>query len=168
MQKTANWCNIGRATIDILPEDVLLVIFDYYLAEAGMIEGWQKLVRVCQKWRYAVFRSPLRLNLQILCSDEKRVRKNLAIWPPLPIIIRQCYTSTTYSISEWGKDNILAALENNDRVREIYFTAPSLLLENAFEAMQKTFVALKTLELHAMDSTAPSHQRDEHPAGTTP
>jgi hypothetical protein len=31
---TANWCDIGRVTIDILPDDVLLEILDHYLAKA--------------------------------------------------------------------------------------------------------------------------------------
>jgi hypothetical protein len=63
---TANWCDIGRVTVDILPEDVLLEIFDCHMAEAneaGENEEWEILVHVCQKWRYVVFRSPLRLNL---------------------------------------------------------------------------------------------------------
>jgi F-box-like len=59
-------------TIDIvLPDDVLLEIFDYYVAEAGKYEKWQVLVHVCQKWRYVVFRSPLRLNLRIRPLDLK-------------------------------------------------------------------------------------------------
>jgi hypothetical protein len=69
-------------TIDILPGDVLLIIFDYYVAEADEdqeYEEWQKLVHVCQKWRYVVFGSPLRLNLRILCSTGTPVREKLAV-----------------------------------------------------------------------------------------
>jgi hypothetical protein len=148
---TPNWCNIGRATIDILPEDVLLVIFDYYLAEAGMIEEWQKLVHVCQKWRYAVFRSPLRLNLQILCLEGTPVGKKLAVWPPLPIIIRQ------FGFLNQGEDNILAALGHNDRVCTIDLSMPSSQMERVFAAMQKTFVALKFLRVGSfVDGMAPA------------
>ena len=77
--KNANRCDIGRMTINILPEDVLLVIFDCYVAEADEdenFEGWQALVHVCQKWRNVVFQSPLRLHLRILCSTETPVREN--------------------------------------------------------------------------------------------
>jgi hypothetical protein len=80
---------IGQVTIDILPDDVLLVIFDYYMAKAdedGKFEEWQKLVHVCQNWRYVVFGSPLRLNLRILCSAGTPEREKLAVWPPLLIV----------------------------------------------------------------------------------
>ena len=78
-------------TIDILPEDVLLEIFDHYVAETnegGEYQEWEILVHVCQKWRYVVFQSPLRLNLRILCSAGTPVREKLALWPPLPINYR--------------------------------------------------------------------------------
>ena len=151
---TANWCDIGLVTIDILPDDVLLVIFDYYVAEADKdrnFEEWQILVHVCQKWRYVVFQSPLRLNLQILCSVETPVREKLALWPPLPIIIAQ----SSFSTSKRREDNIIAALGHNDRVCEIKLGIPSSLLENVLAAMQKTFVELKDLWLYAIDERAP-------------
>jgi hypothetical protein len=75
-------------TIDILPDDVLLVVFDHTLADTKRdAEGWQVLVHVCQKWRYVVFQSPLRLNLRILCTAGVPVREKLALWPPLRIVI---------------------------------------------------------------------------------
>jgi hypothetical protein len=151
---TANWCDIGRVTIDILPDDVLLEIFDHYVAEAdqhGNYEGWQTLVHVCQKWRYVVFQSPLRLNLRILCSAKTPVREKLAVWPPLPIII----VHLRY-LSKCGRDNIIAALGHNDRVCEIALAIQSSVLERILAAMQKTFVALKDLSLVAMDGMAPA------------
>jgi hypothetical protein len=112
---TANSCDIGRVTIEILPEDVLLEIFDHYVAEANedrKYEEWHILVHVCQKWRYVVFQSPLRLNLRILCSAGTPVKEKLAIWPPLPITIEH----VSPSISKCGEDNIIAALGHNDRI----------------------------------------------------
>jgi F-box-like len=50
---TADWCDIGRVTIDILPDDVLLDIFDWYLEEnpgIDELEEWHTLVHVCRKW----------------------------------------------------------------------------------------------------------------------
>jgi hypothetical protein len=151
---TANCCDIGRVTIDILPDDVLLEIFDYYVAEAdedGKFEEWHMLVHVCQKWRYVILQSPLGLNLRILCSAETPVREKLAVWPPLRIIIAQ-YVPLT---SKGGEDNIIAALGHNDRVCAINLALPSSLFERVFAAMQKPFVALKDLKLNAIDDTAP-------------
>jgi hypothetical protein len=122
---TANWCDI--VTIDILPDDVLLVIFDHYVAEADeyrRYEEWQMLVHVRQKWRYVVFQSPLRLNLRILCSAETPVREKLAVWPPaLPIIIAQPSFSTI-STPKCGENNIMAALGHNDRICKIALAIP--------------------------------------------
>ena len=144
---TANWYDIGQVTIDILPDDVLLVIFDYYLAEQ-YFKGWEMLVHVCQNWRSVVFHSPLRLNLRILCTGKTPVREKLAIWPPLPIIIKE----VAYSTTKCGEDNIIATLGRyKDRICEIDLDIPSSLLERVFTAMQKTFMALKCLKLLALD-----------------
>ena len=103
------------------------------------------LVHVCQKWRYVVFQSPLRLNLRILCPAGKPVRAKLAVWPPLPIIIQ----------SSTNEDNIIAALGHNDRVCKIDLISTSSLVESVFASMQKTFVALKDLRLYTIRDTAP-------------
>jgi hypothetical protein len=157
---TADWCDIGRVTIDILPDDVLLDIFDHYLAEAAEYLcdawAWQVLVHVCQKWRFVVFRSPLRLNLRIPCSARTPVREKLAVWPSLPylpIIVAEYRFSTSSTTAKW--DNIIAALEYNDRVCEIDLRISSSLLESVFGEMKKTFVALKHLSLYAIGDRAP-------------
>jgi hypothetical protein len=78
----ADWCDKGRVTIDTLHDDVLLIIFDFYVAEADedhKYEEWQKLVHVCQNWRCVVFGSPLCLNLRVLCPPGTPVRENLAL-----------------------------------------------------------------------------------------
>ena len=147
-------CDIDRVTIDILPGDVLLEIFNHYVAEADKENGseeWQTLVHVCQKWRYVVFRSPVRLNLRILCLGRISVREKLALWPPLPIIIAQYGSSS----SKRCEDNIIAALGHNDRVSKIEFIVPGSLLERVWEAMQKSFVALKDVDLTAYEDRAP-------------
>jgi hypothetical protein len=155
---TANQHDIGRVTIDILPEDVLLDIFDHYVARADeyhKYEEWQMLVHVCQKWRYVVFQSPLRLNLRILCSTYTPVTKKLAIWPPLPIIIKQHNCLAFFSSR--CSNNFIAALEHNDRVCAITLDIPISVLESVFASMQKTLMALKDLRLHTTctSSTAP-------------
>jgi len=141
----ANWCDIGRVTIDMLPEDVLLEISDWHLGDSDFynIEGWQTLVHVCRKWRNVVFGSPRRLNLQLFCTGKKPVRKILDIWPPLPIIISGYYRKIT------GEDNIVAALEHNDRVCRIHLQeVSSSLWEAVLAATQEPFLALTEMELH--------------------
>ena len=151
---TANRCNIGQLTLDILPDEVLLVIFDHYVTkgdEDGKFAEWHTLVHVCQKWRYIVFWSPLRLNLRILCSAGTSVKEKLAPWPPLPIIIEQYDPST----SKCGEDNIIEALGHNDRVCKIALAISGSLFERVFAATQTTFVGLKDLYLDAIDDWAP-------------
>jgi hypothetical protein len=82
--------------IDVLPDDVLLDIFDFHLTKDlgdGENEGkwaaeeWQLLVHVCRRWRNLVFGSPRRLNLQLYCTPETLARDRLDVWPALPLII---------------------------------------------------------------------------------
>ena len=129
----------------MLPEDVLLEISDWYLDDNDFynIEGWQTLVHVCRKWRNVVFGSPHRLKLQLFCTGKKPVREILDIWPPLPIIISGYYRKIT------GEDNIVAALERNDRVCRIHLQeVSSSLWESVLAATQEPFPALTDVELH--------------------
>ena len=73
-------CTVGQAiTIDDLPDDVLLAIFNFHVDKhQGLpvsifdchrireIESWQSLVHVCRRWRGLVFASPRRLNLRLV------------------------------------------------------------------------------------------------------
>jgi hypothetical protein len=78
-------CNTA---INILPDDVLLEIFDLcrsYFNPVNpvrplLVWKWDVLVHVCKRWRQLVFSSPRRLDLQILCTYGTPVRKNLGIW----------------------------------------------------------------------------------------
>src|SRR5258708_29307443 len=86
--------DVGQVTFDVLPDVVLLEIFDCHVDQAReedhdplKIQAWHTLVHVCRKWRSVVFGSPLRLNLRLLCTEQTPVREMLAVWPPLPIII---------------------------------------------------------------------------------
>jgi hypothetical protein len=74
----------------------------------------------------------------------------LAIWPPLPIVIRGDGPSAC------SEDNIIAALEHHDRVREIQLeVVPSSLVEKCLAEMQEPFPALEALKLETKDDTAP-------------
>lgn len=54
--------DVDYLTNDLLPENVLLEIFEIYLNEAAKTEGWYTLVHVCRRWRNVVFASPRRLD----------------------------------------------------------------------------------------------------------
>jgi len=136
--------------VDMLPDDALREIFDFYVNEAFRIYDWTTLVHVCRKWREIVFGSPRRLNLRLVCSSGTPVRKKLNVWPPLPIAIEQ------YGPSYFSEDNIIAALEHNDRICEINLRdVSSSLLKNSFAAMQGSFPALTRLSLESKYETMP-------------
>ena len=96
----ADWCDVGRVTVDMLPDVALLEIFDYYVADAReeekddderqfTIQAWHTLVHVCRNWRMIVLGSPRRLDLRLFCKDTTPVKETLAVWPPLPIVIER-------------------------------------------------------------------------------
>ena len=126
----------------MLPDVVLVEIFDFYVNEAEWIDGWHTLVHVCRKWRSIAFGSPRRLSLQLYCSPTTPVKRTLAVWPPLPIVIRQ------YGHPMCGMHNVIAALKHNYRVCEIeLWRIPSSLLEQVLASMQMPFPGLTNLKL---------------------
>ena len=136
---------LARVTIDMLPDVALLEIFDFYVVdEAWRTQAWCTLVHVCGKWREVVFESPRRLNLRLRCTPRTPVRETLYIWPVLPIII----WVNGYEI--WDADNVIAALEHNDRICQMDFHEfPRSLFEEVLAAMQQPFPALTCLVLRA-------------------
>ena len=140
-------------TIDILPDDVLLEIFSFYLVEKYHIETWHTLVHICRRWRTVVLASPLRLDLRICCTLKTRVKDMLDIWPALPLVIQESWHETP---REEGADNIVAALEHNDRICEILLEGfPRSLLERFGAAMQEPFPALTSIFITASDDKVP-------------
>jgi hypothetical protein len=130
--------------IDILSDDVLLEIFYFYVDED---EAWQSLVHVCGRWRRAAFASPNRLNLRLVCTPKTPVRDTLDLWPALPLLIR--------SQLEEGWDEIIAALERRDRVREIYLENSSSYLQKILAATQGPFPELTHLRLASYGEVVP-------------
>jgi hypothetical protein len=107
--------------MDLLPEEVLLEIFEFYVKRSETPEdvnwnAWHLLIHVCRRWRNIVLSSSRRLNLRLLCTERTPVTEMLDIWPAfLPIIIRS-----------GGKEppdddvwNVLSALKHTGRVCEI-------------------------------------------------
>ena len=134
----------------MLPDDVLLEMFDFFL---GKVENdfhiviyedrqWIRLTCVSRRWRNVVFQSPRRLNLRLVCKPRTPAGDILGIWPPLPLIIHDVYDIYDEPRSI---DNIIAALEHNDRVCEIklqFFPISQLKFIANSAAMQKPFPEL--------------------------
>ncbi|KAI0249325.1 hypothetical protein BJV78DRAFT_708714 [Lactifluus subvellereus] len=140
----------SRVTIGALPDNVLLDIFDFYHRGTENRDfyrnqwpwPWNRLVHVCQRWRCVVFASPLRLDLCLRCTSKTSVRETLDVWPPLPIEI---------SLGDpYGVDNVIAALEHCERVRQIQIL--NLTSSRLVTMMQEPFPALTWLRLQTSEA----------------
>jgi hypothetical protein len=136
-------CYVGQVvSIDMLPDDVLVQVFDVYVNEGiegqdyvdnSEVEAWQSLVHVCRRWRSIVFASPRRLNLRLACSSRTPAGDTLDIWPPLPLLVRG--TVGDVSNRTWS-DNIVSTLERRDRICQIDLDIPSSRLKRFWEAIR--------------------------------
>ena len=142
----------GRLTIQALPDNVLLEIFDHCRGdnEYFTTEMWKPLVHVCQRWRHIIFESPRSLHLLLVCDVRTPARKLLHIWPPLPIAI--CYPPD----EEQGEENVVAALKHHYRISRVSFKElTSHVLEGFIAMMQDPFPALTGLRLQSFDEIGP-------------
>jgi hypothetical protein len=141
----------------MLPDDALLEVFNFYVerSEDEDIEAWITIVHVCQQWRYIVFVSPRRLNLRLLCTRYRPVRKMLGVWPALPIAVRDGYFRKPQMEDV---DNIVAALEHNDRIYDINVILDSnaFLAGHAAILMYVPFPTLKNLSMATYIGTVPA------------
>ncbi len=141
--------------IDILPDDVLLEVFDFYMDMKGYgrnwdIEAWQSLVHVCRRWRSIVFGSPRRLNLRLFCTSKTPARDTLDVWPPLPLIIWGEMTPSS------GADDIIVALGQSNRVCQVNLAGlADRQLGKVLAAMQAPFPELTELRLISTGETPP-------------
>src|SRR6266852_3953628 len=143
--------------IDVLPDDVLLEIFDFYLNTYSPLktatEKWQLLVHVCQRWRNLVFGSPRRLNLQLICTTRTPAKDVLDVWPALPLIIQGGMGHMTPTS---GTDNIIAALGQCNRVCMVrLWDLADRQLEAVLAPMQVPFPELTDLRLHSCGQWPP-------------
>ena len=146
---------ITVSAIAILPDDVLLEMFSFYLAVVPRTETWHTLVHVCRRWRSIVFASPRRLDLRLVCTVRTRVKEMLDIWPILPIEIWATGDYATAVSQGKGEDNIAATLEHKDRVYEITVESfSSAVLERIGTAMQEPFPALTDIRIASLNKTA--------------
>ena len=158
---TAADCEVGPVTINILPDEVLLLMFHFerliYLDEMRdyarawrMLWRWHRLVHVCQRWRSVIFGSPNFLDLRLVCGPKTRLGLT-SIWPPLPITI------TNYLHRQFPEDyDFDSAMVHHNRVYEIYLVElKSSALQRLASAMQVQFLALINLRLHS-DGSRPA------------
>ena len=158
--------------IDVLPDDVLLRIFDFcvYTGQSygskTETEAWQSLVHVCRRWRSLVFESPRRLNLRLHCTTRTPAKGTLDVWPPLPLIV------TGYLTSSFATDNLFAAFRQSNRLCQV-----DLILERcdmnvlAAAALQVPFPKLTDLCLktrYSVSSAIPIPIPDSFLGGSVP
>ena len=158
---------VGHAAINILPDDILLLIFRFdraiYLDGLGDVDqlghvpswSWHRLVHVCQRWRSVVLGSPNFLGLRLDCGPTTRAEL-MGVWPPLPIVIR------TGKLWPMPKDyDFDAAVVHHNRICEIYLCyLTRLQFQRLVSAMQVQFPALVHLMLGFVE--------DGHPAPDLP
>jgi hypothetical protein len=138
-------------SVDSIPDSVLLENIDSCLEDdsgssddedTAPLSGWQ-LAHICQRWRYLIFASASRFNLELVCSPGMPVGKTLGFLPAIPIVIE--YHS---EVSSKDTDNAIAALKYPDRVRCITLSGVTRTLwEKLDAAMQEPFPALTHLSL---------------------
>ncbi|KAN0128278.1 hypothetical protein V8E53_007575 [Lactarius tabidus] len=142
-------------TISMLPDDVLLQIFDSFRkghnpdnSHFVPVWMWHILVQVCQRWRQLIFASPRRLDLQLLCTNGTPVLENLDCWPPFPIAIH--YPNYRHCTPD-DEENIFTLLNQPGRIRHIDLTLTGPQITAVATAMQRPFPALTHLILQWTD-----------------
>ena len=142
--------------IDVLPDDVLLDIFDFYInwyssyGTRRRSEAWRSLVHVCRRWRTIVFGSPRRLNLQLHCAPDTPAKDTLDIWPALPLIVRGHMGLIR------DTDNIISLLRQSNRVCQVCLVCLACWqVEEVFALMQVPFPELTKIWLSSHDEMLP-------------
>ena len=138
-----------QGTIEMLSVDVLLEVFRHYLYDTQ--NSWPTLIHVCKSWRQIVLSSPVGLALRLYCTHGTPVLKTLQYWPPIPLILNYGGSSMLDPPAPEDDDNIVAALQQSDRVRSIKLTVTGSLLEK-LSAISEPFSELEELVLLSTDN----------------
>jgi len=140
----------------MLDDNTLLHVF--YLYQLAFVESysdvfnypdwdtarwWYKPAQVCQRWRYLILASPVRLGLHLTCTYGTPVVEMLAHSPPLPLIIS--YLDGSRHTSREDKAAILLALQHRDRVRRIGLRMQASKLPKFIKVMDGQFPVLERL-----------------------
>ena len=141
-------------TINNLPNEVLLEIFDLYRHTFGdplsserawnTKNGWFKLAHVCHNWRCIVLASPSRLRLRLYFTSNTPTRAlALERLSHLPIVVN-------YSNVIWKGDaskRFTSAIRYPNRVCRIAIQGSYDASDRITEALDMSFPALESLEL---------------------
>ena len=141
----------------MLPEDVLLDIFDFYrLDDMEQSQGrpwkWHRLAHVSRKWRDVISMSTHRLDLRILCKSGAPIEDLLASWPTLPLVA----ILDAGRIPEHIPRSVMVALRHPDRLCEIDLHVTSSMLASIVEVIQKPCQALESIRITVDAPTEPS------------
>jgi hypothetical protein len=140
-------------TINHLPDEVLLEIFDSYRQGIGHYDRrwkkkyvWFNLTHVCRKWRAVMFASSSRLDLGITVGPKKPGHIKTILSGHLPILIN--YNRMHREITGSALWRMRAALkQHRDRVREINFGGTRANFDKFFELTNCPFPVLESLVL---------------------
>ena len=147
----------GPCTINRLPDEVLLEIFDSYRQSINSYDHWWwkkcvwlNLAHVCRRWHAVVFASSSRLDLGITIGPQKPGHIKAILSSRLAISIEyMCRTCRFSELTDSALWRMRAALSHRDRVREISFEgrAASVSFGRFIRAANHHFPALESLYL---------------------
>ena len=147
-----------NVTIEALPSNVLIKIFDCYRLDTLMHSHpgerpwkWQNLAHVCKKWQNLLFSQWHNFGMQLFFTVGMPVTDILNSWPILPIVMQYVDAPGSSPLSPSEQDNIMTLLELPTRLREIQLTVTTPLLEKVttLTGMEQSFSVLEYLHLSA-------------------
>ncbi|KAH9178398.1 hypothetical protein EDB89DRAFT_1171742 [Lactarius sanguifluus] len=138
-----------RVTIGALSSGIVLIIFRHYLSDSPPL--WVRLAHVCRRWRQVIFSSPLGLRLRLYCTHRMPALRNLDCWPPFPLVVNYGGFLGLPLPAPEDEDNIMAALQQSDRVCSISLTVSSSLLQK-LSTISEPFSDLEELVLLSQDN----------------
>ncbi|KAN0127717.1 hypothetical protein V8E53_014494 [Lactarius tabidus] len=135
---------------EMLCDDILLNIFRQYLDATPRL--WSILKHVCRRWQQVILRSPVGLRLRLYCTHGTPILKNLYFWPPLPLVMNYGGSRMLDPPAPEDEDNIIAALNQSDRVNSISLTLTKSLL-GKLSTLSEPFSELEELVLLSQDES---------------
>ena len=140
-------------TINQLPDEVLLEIFDLYrksfggrLRDWNNKNGWFKLAHVCRNWRFVVLASPSRLRVRLYFAHSTPTRAVvLERLSHLPIIID--YTGAVFWEGSQDTKRFLSAIRFPDRVCRIKLLRTTFNFDGIIGGLASPFPALESLDI---------------------
>ena len=109
-------------------------------------------MHICRKWRRIVFAYQRPLHLRLFCTHGTPVLKILNCWPTMPIVVQYggLGSPTLNPPAPEDEDNIVAALNQSDRIASISLTVTRSLMTK-LSAIKRPFSNLEDLVLVSQD-----------------